>query len=170
MIQIRHNVFETNSSSMHSLVIKNESAFYEDEDIYFTKEEILKSIKWYVRQNKSVYSAADDDWYFGRAPFKILDNFREKMHYAFANGYIAEEILPIINKFAPEITSFQFPEYMGTDDYLLKRWLEKAGISLEEFLINKKYIVICDGDEYCLWNALKGSGIIDSNVIEEEIL
>ena len=40
MIKIRCNIFETNSSSSHSLVIRKDNTFYEDESIYYTKEEI----------------------------------------------------------------------------------------------------------------------------------
>ena len=169
MIQIRKGIFETNSSSMHSLVIKNNDAFAEDENIYYTQEEINNEIGWNISENKKVYNIKNEDLYFGRSPFRILDTFRDKMHYAFANGFTPEEICPIVNKFIPEVESFNLPEYMGTDDYLLECWLEKAEISLEEFLINKKYIVICDGDEYCLWDTLKESGIIDKSIIEKEI-
>lgn len=51
---------------------------------------------------------------------------------------------------------------------LLKNFLKDKGISLKEFLTNKKYIVIVDGDEYCLWDQYKRAGIINTdNIIEE---
>ena len=57
----------------------------------------------------------------------------------------------------------------GTDDYMLAGWLEKAGITLEEFLTNRRYIVICDGDEYCIWSGMKKTGLINTDNIEKEI-
>ena len=60
MIQIRNNIFETNSSSVHTLVICSEdefNKFYYDELYYYTwtgelmtkkqKEEIEKTKEWY---------------------------------------------------------------------------------------------------------------------------
>lgn len=56
-------------------------------------------------------------------------------------------------------------DYGGTDDYLIEGWLKKYNISLEEFLTNKRYVVICDGDEYCIWDHLKESGLIRTDMI-----
>jgi len=61
---------------------------------------------------------------------------------------------------------------IGTIDHqsagLLKNFLKDEGISLKEFLTNKKYIVIIDGDEYCDWSRYKMSGIINLDFIEKE--
>ena len=37
---------------------------------------------------------------------------------------------------------------------------------MKEFLTNKKYNIICDGDEYLVWEDMINSGIIDKNEIE----
>ena len=49
---------------------------------------------------------------------------------------------------------------------MLHYWLDEHGITMKEFLTCKKYIVIQDGDEYCIWSRLIKSGLIDMNVIE----
>lgn len=50
---------------------------------------------------------------------------------------------------------------------LLRSFLKKRGVSLKEFLTNKKYIVVIDGDEYCEWENILTSGIIGtSNIVE----
>ena len=73
--QIRQGVFETNSSSMHSIVVKKTLEYY-------TKEEaegeihIRKSGKW------TIY---EDDLEFGRSPFEIIGSFKRKIHYAIAS-------------------------------------------------------------------------------------
>lgn len=51
---------------------------------------------------------------------------------------------------------------------LLKNFIKDKEISLKEFLTNKKYNIVVDGDEYEDWDRLKASGIIDLDNIEEE--
>lgn len=51
---------------------------------------------------------------------------------------------------------------------LLKNFLKDKGISLKEFLTNKKYIVVIDGDEIMDWDCYKKSGIINMDFIVEE--
>lgn len=63
---------------------------------------------------------------------------------------------------------FEYYNFGSVDDYMLKGWLEKEGISLKEFLLNKRYCVVVDGDEYCIWDKLKDSGMIDKAMIEKE--
>ena len=66
---------------------------------------------------------------------------------------------------------YEIPD-IGTIDHqsvgLLKNFIKDKGISLKEFLTNKKYIIIVDGDEICDWEKYKASGIIDLDNIEEE--
>lgn len=51
---------------------------------------------------------------------------------------------------------------------LLIEFIKAHDINLEEFLTNKRYVVIVTGDEYDDWERLKSSGIIDMNFIIEE--
>ena len=134
MIQIRRNTFETNSSSSHSLVIMTDNIIKENgEDLYFTHDEMLESLHTVSR---GIYKPCNDNWYFGRAPFRVLDTFERKLQYAYAN--------------------------CGDDEDKIK---EVTDI-LKEFLTNKKYVVIQDGDEYCIWKDLIDCGLIDKKVIE----
>ena len=68
MIQIRNNIFETNSSSVHSLVICSEdefNKFYYDELYYYTwtgelvtkkqKEESPRAYHYFKQYKKSLY-------------------------------------------------------------------------------------------------------------------
>ncbi len=52
---------------------------------------------------------------------------------------------------------------------MLPKWLKDADISLIEFLTNKNIIVICDGDEYCIWTDLKKLGLINMDNIKLSI-
>ena len=94
-----------------------------------------------------------------------------------------KEIEQIVKKYIPEIKLIELPEvynyssgkdekYYGCIDHesigLLQDFIKTKEITLEEFLTNKRYLVVIDGDEYCLWKKAKKTGIIDLNEIEEE--
>ena len=181
---MRQSVFETNSSSMHSIVVKKTLEYYTKEE---TEGEIhiRKSGKW------TIY---EDDLEFGRSPFEIIGSFKRKIHYAIASlcgSYLSKEkaeielkeIEQIVKKYMPEIKLIELPQvynyssgkdekYYGCIDHesigLLQDFIKTKEITLEEFLTNKRYLVIIDGDEYCFWKKAKKTGIIDLNEIEEE--
>lgn len=65
---------------------------------------------------------------------------------------------------------FRFKEpYTGyVGENILSSFLERENISLEEYLTNKKYVVIQDGDETCYWNAMKKTGLVNMDIIDHE--
>ena len=166
MRQIRLNTFETNSSSSHSLVVAKCDRRYTDEEIRY-KFEYRMDDDGYVK----LYS---DEAYFGRSPFYILSTFWDKMMYAYACAIPmgeADVVTEAVQEFVPEFKGVKYDieyQYVGTDDCLLFGWLGSAGVTLSEFLSNDKYKVICDGDEYCIWEHAKKSGLINLDFIEEE--
>ena len=174
MKQIRQNVFETNSSSSHSLVITTNNEYYTreeiNEDFYVTKEGIVRL--W------------ESSLEFYRSPFDMLVTFMDKLRYAIASsgGNLVDECRELCRKYVDGFVDFKFdtkdyiwdstvkdyveaenplPNYGGTDDYQIEGWLKHYNISLEEFLTNKRYIVIVDGDEYCVWDNIKNSGLVE---------
>lgn len=221
--QIRRGVFETNSSSMHSLAIMKRN------DKYSPKE--IEDDLWIYDGKWRIY---DDDLSFGRYPFKILSSFGDKWCYACASlvyeykGEKYNELENIALKYIPNLKEIELPMSSGcfadkdderfkdntyyqkhgkteneiisfleqkekewgmklnywksstgfwsfdtpytgdVDENILSGFLESEGITLEEFLINKKYIVIQDGDEYCEWDNAKKSGIINIDYIDHE--
>ena len=189
MKQIRNSVFETNSSSMHSLVVRSKDLI--EGDRYFTQEEIRKEFGIRSINKEGFWDDRERDWYFGRHPFRILSSFIDKWKYAYASFVFdfdedkiakedelwqtryqgsklkEQELIDILKEAVPEIKDFRRPDYQGTDDYMLPGWLKETGISLKEFLLNKQYIIICDGDEYCYWYGLEDNGLIDFNNIKE---
>lgn len=173
MKQIRRNVFETNSSSSHSLVIMTDNEHY-------TREEINKD--FYMTDG--IVRLWESSLEFYRSPFDMLVTFKDKLRYAIAssNGNLVDECREICKKYVDGFTDFEFdtkdyvwnsevndyveadepiPNYGGTDDYQIEGWLKYYNVSLEEFLTNKKYIVVVDGDEYCVWSNIKDSGLVD---------
>lgn len=64
--------------------------------------------------------------------------------------------------------NFDCPDIGYVDDDILTGFLKKENISLEEFLINKKYVVIQDGDEYNYYGDMKKTGLINMDAIDHE--
>lgn len=174
MKQIRRNVFETNSSSSHSLVITTDNEHY-------TREEINKN--FYMTDG--IVRLWESSLEFYRSPFDMLVTFKDKLRYAIAssNGNLVDDCREICKKYVDGFTDFEFdtkdyvwdsevkdyvetdepiPNYGGTDDYQIEGWLKSYNVSLEEFLTNKRYIVVVDGDEYNCWLHIKDSGLVDT--------
>lgn len=177
MKQIRRNVFETNSSSSHSLVITTDNEHY-------TREEINKN--FYMTDG--IVRLWESSLEFYRSPFDMLVTFKDKLRYAIAssNGNLVDECREICKKYIDGFIDFEFdtkdyvwdsevkdyvetnepiPNYGGTDDYQIEGWLKSYNVSLEEFLTNKRYIVVVDGDEYNCWLHIKDSGLVDTSKI-----
>ena len=177
--QIRSGVFETNSSSMHSLVIKKNGNTCSD-------DELRKHL--YLNRDNMWEIWDDDDISFGRAPFQCLATFESKVRYAIASlcGWrdnreeVFQEIEELVMEIIPECCGINLPKmhyswenedhlcYGHVDEDILSGFLRDENISLKEFLTNKKYVVIVDGDEYCIWDSLKKSGLVDADEIEKE--
>lgn len=80
-LQVRNGCFETNSSSMHSIIVTNKITSYmtqrEIRDEYYLDMEYNKD-KNYIEINEY-----END--YGRSPFDVLISFREKLTYAIAS-------------------------------------------------------------------------------------
>ena len=185
--QIRSSVFETNSSSMHSVVIAKTTP--EEAPKYFThnwnKDPIMKISEYEL------------DW--GRGPFSFLNSFEDKLTYLipavcygnnkdneFNNIMTAVKEILTENNFTEEIQiimpktkeynydKHEYEEkettYYGTIDHqsssILKEFLKKYNLSYKEFLENPKIQIVIDGDEFCYFYEMLNSKIIDENSIE----
>lgn len=217
MINIRNSCFETNSSSMHSFIISKKNCGP------YTEEEILKNL--YLHNGR--LRLWNSELEFDRSPFRILTSFKDKLCFLIAEfcGYnddadncFENEIMPIIKKVCPSITSVKFDKqyeevyedsngnkyaahecalsdyddetgsykrvYIQPDETeipltlceneeaernyygyaesfgLLSSNLQKRNISIEEFLLNREYMIVIDGDEYNEFGNLLDSCII----------
>lgn len=198
-ITVRYN-FETNSSSMHSLSIRRTNGKYTYEDLrrsdsmvgelcqdaililddarIETVDEIKKDL--WIRNDHRV-RISDYEMMFRRAPMEVLCNFDRKLSYALANAYETDDdlweskmrlISDALDKMFPDV-NFQADgtsRGVGTNDNMLFEYLEKHGIPMEEFLTNRKYVVVVNYAEYCKmkWlNMVDESAIVDLYVPEE---
>lgn len=188
---IRRSVFETNSSSMHSIAISKYDSHYTDQEVY---DSFNYFDKHYGRQEDlhiqffEAYGYHNDKsaLRFGRYPFRILSTFCDKLRYYIAsrsNIWEDKDYTKFLNHIMeryPRIKSFEFtktPEYEKeyTDniyDYgyidhesreMLFSFLLKKNIDIDEFLTNRKYIIFVDGDEYAV-----STHLVKSNILELE--
>lgn len=123
--QVRKGCFETNSSSMHSLIItkKNSNVRMTQEEI---RDEFYLNEDWYKNRHKDDEKeiVKIDPWNneFGRSPFAVLTTFRDKLYYAVA-------------------------EYCG-DNYSIKSYLEADKTFDEVFVPLLTRLIGCDKVEW----------------------
>ena len=179
MFQIRKNVFETNSSSSHSLCILKENKPLGEVDS-----------NWRVDGNGILRFYDEDDLQFGRWPFRILNNWYNRLCYALASyaddKQKRKEITEICRKHIEFFVDFKFPKnpwwdedkdpieeqyFYGCVDHqsmsLLSSFLQTHNVSLEDFIFNNKYLVIIDGDEYNYFDKLQNLPIWNAKAVEE---
>ena len=111
-VQIRQGVFETNSSSQHSLCVMKR-------DNKYTPEEILEDI--YLCKDREtgeehcVWEIWENNLIFGRSPFRAIGTFVDKWYYACAslvhdyNGNIYKELVDIALKYIPGLKKIKLP-------------------------------------------------------------
>lgn len=127
--QIRKSCFETNSSSMHSLVVtkKNSNVRMTQEEI---RDEFYLDKDWYKEHHKNdEKEIVDIDlWHndFGRSPFTVLSSFEDKLSYAIA-------------------------EYCG-DNYRMKSYIEAENIFDIIFRPLVIRLIGCDEIEWGKWD------------------
>ena len=161
-LTIRKGMFETNSSSMHSIIITKNNDSYDE-----------KELKVY----KGILRFLDDDLEFSRYPFQFLNTWRSKVAYAIAsycqeyevNDKDAKEFISkledIIKKHVEDFDHIELPDPEDTyypygyvdhqSEGLLQKFLSEENVTLEDFIFTPKYIVVIDGDEYCIFNSMK---------------
>lgn len=166
MIQIRNSVFETNSSSAHTIAVKN-------------KDEYDYNLKWFLNEDGSFEFWDMSSLEFGRSPFDVLCTTYQKIPY-FIASYGYKIISKIIMENVPEVKSIRKPHInsrwddpdlqQGIDHQsigMLKHFIQKNNITIEEALFNNKYIIIIDGDEYNTWGKMINCGLININNLED---
>ena len=180
---VRANTFETNSSSMHSLVVTKKSRPYS---------------QW--QKNLDTYNLAFgfelfdgwEDHRYERFPFKVLSSPKEKLKYYVAHyvGFKGEmDKLELVRDFVSKhlniskdkITLHKMVDswdeereeveshgYAGLNDTGedVFTYIEKNNIPLEEFILDPRYTVIVDGDEYQEFGKMFLKGLIDIDNIE----
>lgn len=165
---IRRGVYETNSSSSHSMCIQNNAT-----DDCMDTEHIINDLL----NGRGVWKIKDNS--YGRSPFRFLNKFSEKVLYAVAiYGYDDEnapdskikQIEEIVRSYVPEFSSFDvsksecYSKFGYAENAGFDAWLKDNNITLEEFLVSNKYAIVVDGDEYNIFRDLVECGVIDPDI------
>lgn len=114
-----------------------------------------------------VWFLSRGDLCFGRSPYRVLGTVEGKARYALAASTAEqrEEIISIIKEVYPEITDIAFPlcSWSQEIDYgYVEDDCMPVGVSLRDFILDKKYVVISDGDEYCIWRDFKKTPLFNT--------
>ena len=190
MINIRRNVFETNSSSIHSLVITKQSRQY-------TKEELALEYDPECHETFELWRYCDNsDMTYERSPFQILATPLEKLRYysAYTLGTYkkpAKKDVDKIKNFVMKQTGITDPDKIRL--YKIEDWwsrekhknknygavysndtgedpmafVKRKGIDWEDLILNPKYIIIVDGDEIQDFKTLIDARIINTDTFED---
>lgn len=180
--QIRRSVFETNSSSQHSLCIMKRDDKYTPEEIL---EEIYLCKDKETGEDKCVWNIWDHDLEFGRSPFRALGTFTDKWLYACAslvhdyNDETYKELVALALKYIPGLKKVELPttsdscadkddEEHKDDEYFQK--YGKTEDELVEYLTQKEKDW---GMEIDYWKSSSGywhydrpfTGYVDENIL-----
>jgi hypothetical protein len=174
LVKVRKGIFETNSSSAHSLIVTK------SDNEYLTKKEIkdyhygrvfTKTNPFYLFQDKDIY---------GRAPFSIIYNCDSKLDYVLASLHNLPDIYNTLQIFSDytgiknfEITSSEnkilnsfldeVPCIDDGSDNLIKNFMKKTGYTIKDIIFNKSIKIIIDGDEYNIFSDMMKNKIINTN-------
>lgn len=122
---------------------------------------------------------------FGRSPYRVLGTPESKARYALAcvaswqedkRTEYQNQALTAIQKVYPAIKGFSFPVYhwswSKTDEieygYAESNLIDDIGI--ENFILNNQYVVIIDGDEYCIWDDFKKTPLFKRKSYPDETI
>lgn len=133
----------------------------------------LRGTVW-IREDNSLNLDWWDECVFNNSEVRILADFRDKLKYAYACWYNDAEIENIIRKYLPEISSIQVPSQRQHNGNNLREWCKKYNFTLEDFLINDKYIVICDYQDAIVnilelfdWNNIEHCDVQGEDITKE---
>jgi hypothetical protein len=116
----------------------------------------------------------DDDIRFCRSPYRVLGTVEGKARYALATheSENLEEVLAVLQEVYPELKSVELPKCWYNPEKRDVGYCEDSvlpvGIPLRDFILDKRYVVISDGDEYCIWNDFKKTKLFNRDEYPEE--
>lgn len=106
-------------------------------------DEIKKDLYMWDGKN-DIDLSWSDDCCFDNKSVVIAKNFRKKLCYLFASCHEDTMLINIVKKIIPGVENIRLPAYRCASGFNFKVWQEKYGFTIEEFLTNRKYIVVSD--------------------------
>ena len=176
MLYIRKGVFETNSSSSHSIVMMKR-----DNPAETVEDSNMVDAGWHVNENGIMDFWYEDGLEFGRT-FDMLTDWFGRLRYAIAtfgeDKYKLNKIKEICQRRIAGFVNFHFPrdkwenrENHGYIDHqslgLLESALARFDVSLEDFIFNDKFVVVIDGDEYNFFCTFVDTDMFNKDAVED---
>lgn len=155
MIKIRENVFETNSSSMHSIAIAKNITKYNVLDL----EE-----PYFTRINYGNYILNNYDTSIYRNEFDILITLSEKVAYLLYYDYDINEINKVLMKIIPNFKSIKIKKSFHKNNEK-----EFPDFSIANILNNPNNVIIIDGDETYACDNLFNVGLLKKELLNSRI-
>lgn len=174
MIQIRKGVFETNSSSSHSIVMMKRDAPTENK----------VDGGWWVGEDGVIDFSWRDELEFGRTPFDLLTDWYGRLRYCIASYSSQDDKIAELEEICKEridgFSGFKFGKdrygggpdrgYVDHQSYgILNAALKRFNASLEDFIFNDRYIVVIDGDEYNVFDTLIETDMFNSAAVKDVV-
>ena len=106
------------------------------------------------------YNLSYSNCTFNDQEFRVISSLKNKIAYLFGTYGNDEEVAKVVEKIIPEITSVNLPACRSCQDSgLLRNAMKKFNFTLEDFLTNKKYVILsCCGRNF---DTLDGIGLIN---------
>lgn len=155
MIKLRRNVFETNSSSMHSIAIAKNITKYDVLDL----EE-----PYFTRINYGNYILNNYDTSIYRNEFDILITLSEKVAYLLYYDYDINEINKILRKIIPNFESIKIKKSFNKNNEK-----ELPDFSIADLLNNPNNVIIIDGDETYVCDNLFNVRLLKKELLNSRI-
>ena len=129
------------------------------EDVMAVKSEL------YCKGDDVPVTILDSCLQFDESTMVVLDTFTKKLHYAIAGALSSDnraqyirQINCALMKLFPNVQIEVDEDADGGDDNILFGYIADRRLTLSEFLLNKKYIVVVD---YVEFNNMRRIGLID---------
>ena len=178
MICVRRGVFETNSSSSHSIVMMKR-----DNPSKTINDSNMVDSDWFVNDKGIMDFWYEQDLEFGRSPFELLTDWYGRLRYCIAafgdDKTKLDELRDICIRRISGFVDFKFKEawdcktYTGYIDHqsmgILERALLEFKVSLEDFIFNDRYIIVIDGDEYNVFDTFVETDMFNDKAVEQII-
>ena len=172
MLRIRENIFETNSSSAHSIVLRQK---YNENSV----EKNLKMFNEIVSKNNNTY-VLDKEGQYGWN-FRYIHTWREKLKYAIIFYHIHhdnnEKIINIdendeyVLSKLKEVSNIESISYVDKKEFYKESYIDHASVmeldlfikfkevSLIDFIFDDRYALITDNDN----NSVFGYSYVESD-------
>ena len=160
MLQVRKNVFETNSSSTHSLVISKKDREYDyclpvedDGTLVVTFGEFgwgpevlaqpIEKLTYLVTDRCNLYDLSEEDPHEG-----------EELQEFIKSDENIQEIIEVVKSCCPDVQDIRFElcdswDPFGYVDHQSQGTSYESGLSIEEIIFSNKVIILIDNDNSC---------------------